>query len=253
MSHDLWINALFSRQLLLPRIGPDGQFALACAHVAVVGLGAVGGRTAELLCRAGVGRLTIIDRDFVELSNLPRQILYTWSDAEKTLPKPETFRRHLNAIMPACQVFPKTDSLGAANVGDLLAGAHVVADGTDNIETRYAINDWCVSNGVPWVYAGAVGTKASVFPVLGKGKCLRCAFPDPPMLEELLGCDPAGVLGPATALAAAQSATLVMKIILGDYPDPVWRTWDIWTGEYSSIDIEQIKKSHSKPCPLCGE
>ena len=173
-------NSLFSRQLLLPEIGPGGQHALTCAHVAVVGLGAVGGRTAELLCRAGVGRLTIIDRDFVEFSNLPRQILYTWKDAEQTCPKPETFRRHLNEIMPSCHVYPKMLSLSETNVDEILHGAHVVADGTDNMETRYIINDWCVANDVPWVYAGAVGTKASVFPILGKGGCLRCVFPNPP-------------------------------------------------------------------------
>ena len=246
-------ESLFSRQLLLPQIGRGGQHALSCAHVAIVGLGAVGSRTAELLCRAGVGRLTLIDRDFVEFSNLPRQTLYTWSDAEQTMPKVEAARRHLNRIMPGCSVFPRHASLGETNVGELLGGAQVVADGTDNLETRYIVNDWCVSNAVPWVYAGAVGTRASVFPVLGSGACLQCFFPDQPRPEDVPGCDPEGVLGTAAALAAAQSATLVIRIIVGDPPDPVWRTWDVWTGEQSSIDVRKLKASRGRACPLCDK
>jgi molybdopterin-synthase adenylyltransferase len=244
-------NTLFSRQILLPEIGAEGQAILACAHVAVVGVGAVGSRVAELLCRSGVGRLTIIDRDFVELSNLPRQTLYTWSDAQSSIAKVEAARRHLNQIMPTCCVYPKHASLSEVNVSELLRSMTVVADGTDNMETRYVINDWCVANDIPWVYAGAVGTRASVFPILGQGRCLRCVFPDPPRLEDVPTCDPAGVLGSATAIAAANSATTAIRIILGDYPESLWRTWDVWSGECSSIHIDKLKSSVSHPCPLC--
>jgi molybdopterin-synthase adenylyltransferase len=254
MTHDnsSSINNVFSRQILVPQIGSSGQHALECAHAAVVGVGAVGSRIAELLCRAGVGRLTLIDRDYVEFSNLPRQTLYTWSDAEQTLWKSEAARRHLNGIMPKCCVYPKHASLGVTNVDNLLSSVDIIADGTDNVETRYIVNDWCIAHGIPWVYAGAVGTKASVFPVLGKGRCLRCVFPEPPRLEDVPTCDPEGVLGTATALAAAQSATLVLRIILGDLPEPLWRTWDIWTGEYSSITIESLVKANGNlVCPVC--
>lgn len=243
---------IFSRQIVLPQIGSEGQIALARAHAAIVGAGAVGSRTAELLCRAGVGRITVIDRDFVEFSNLPRQTLYTWNDAEKTLPKVEAARRHLNKIMPSCLVYPKHASLGEKNVDELLALKHIVADGTDNLETRYIVNDWCIRNGVPYIYAGAVGTRASVFPVLGKGGCLRCAWPEPPRFEDTPTCDPEGVLNSATSLAASLSATMVIRIIVGNPPEPLWQTIDVWTGEVSSLSIEQIKISNQMPCKICS-
>jgi adenylyltransferase/sulfurtransferase len=224
------------------------------SHVAVVGVGAVGGRTAELLCRAGVGRLTIIDKDIVQFSNLHRQTLYTWPDAESGLKKAEAFRRHLNEIMPTCQVFPKCAELTSSSVDELLAGVDIVADGTDNFETRFAINDWCIAKGVPWIYAGAVGTKASTFPVLGPGRCLRCLFPEPPSKESLPTADNIGVLGAATAMAAAQSSALVLRVLLNDRPDPVFMTRDVWSGAQSSMTVEQIRSSHGNiPCPICSK
>jgi len=234
---------LFSRHHLLPEIGHRGQAILLRSHVTVVGVGAVGSRIAELLCRSGVGRLTLIDSDFVEFSNLPRQTLYTWIDAERRIPKAEAARRQLNTIMPTCQVFPHVKELKTRNVDRLLRGADVVADGTDNIETRYLINDWCVENDVPWVYAGAVGMRASVFPVLDKAGCLRCAFPEPPPTEALPTASQAGVLAATTAIAASRASTLVLRILLGDLPDPIWETWDIWNGTISRLSLDDLKMS----------
>jgi len=244
---------VFSRHYLLPEIGRDGQARLLRAHVALVGVGAVGSRIAELLCRAGVGRLTLVDSDAVEFSNLHRQTLYTWQDAERSVPKAEAARRQLNCVMPTVQVFPHVARLDITNVGDLLKGADVVADGTDNIETRYVVNDWCVMHDVPWVYAGAVGTKASVFPVRGKNACLRCAFPSPPDRKSLPTAADAGVIGAATAIAAARASTLVMRFILNDPPEPVWETWDVWTGGCSSLPLESLRRAHGNGnCPLCS-
>ena len=245
---------IFARHFSLPQIGPEGQTALSWAHVVVVGVGAVGSRIAELLCRAGIGRLTLIDRDFVEFSNLPRQTLYTWSDAASSIPKVEAARRHLNSIMPACIVFPKHANLDACNASELLRPAHVVADGTDNLETRYVINDWCVKNGIPWVYAGASGTKASVFPVLPNGACLRCLFPHAPLPEEVPACESEGVLGSATALASALSSSLIIRIIVGDPPEQVWHTFDVWTGEHALIRFDKLEHFEQRPvCPVCRQ
>jgi molybdopterin-synthase adenylyltransferase len=246
-------SEIFSRQMLLPQIGVDGQHALMCAHVAVVGVGAVGGRTAELLCRAGVGRITIIDSDKVELSNLARQTLYTFSDAQNSEVKVEAFRRHLNQIMPECHVYPKNARLTPDNVSDLIGNAHVVADGTDNMETRFVVNQYCVSNNIPWVYAGAVGTRASVFPVVGKGACLRCIFPEKLSPSDTPNANDRGVLGSATAMAASWSATLIIRILLGDKLESVFRTWDLWTGEMSCMEAEKMKMSNRSVCDVCGK
>ncbi|HDS30918.1 MAG TPA: thiazole biosynthesis adenylyltransferase ThiF, partial [Firmicutes bacterium] len=199
------------------------------------------------------GRLTVIDSDIVQFSNLHRQTLYTWHDAECAIEKAEALRRHLNRIMPTCQVFPKCVRLDRGNADELLHGADVVADGTDNFETRLAVNDWCVTHGIPWVYAGAVGTKASVFPVLGRGGCLRCLFPEPLSRESLPTADNIGVLGAATAMAGAQSSAFVLRILLGDIPEPVFITRDVWTGAQSIMTLEQMRSSHGNTqCPVCS-
>ncbi len=244
---------IFSRHHLLPEIGRDGQAVLLRSHVVVVGLGAVGSRIAELLCRVGMGRLTLIDDDSVDFTNLTRQTLYTWADAENSMPKVEAARRALNCIMPTCQVFPHVVRLDDGNADSYLGGAEIVADGTDDIDTRYLVNDWCLANGIPWVYAGAVGVKASVFPILGKGRCLRCAFPYPPDRESLPKAADAGVLGAATSIAGSRASTLVIRILLGDLPDSVWETWDVWQGTISRIPLDDLRKSHGRtPCPICG-
>ncbi|HEX9745323.1 MAG TPA: ThiF family adenylyltransferase [bacterium] len=245
---------VFSRHYLLDQIGREGQAALLKSHATIVGMGATGSRIAELLVRAGVGRLTIIDRDYVDFSNLTRQTLYTWSDAERCLPKAEAARRHLNEIMPTCQVYPKILDLTADNIHFILKGAHVVCDGTDNFDTRYLINDWCITEGVQWVYAGAVGVEASVFPIIGRHACLRCIFPDPVPPGSLPTCDTSGVIGTATSLAASHAATLAIRMLVNDIPDPILRTWNVWDGTDSSLMLDQLKKSNEdEPCPLCTD
>jgi len=246
-------DEIYSRHYLLPEIGREGQARLLRSHVGVVGVGAVGGRTAEILVRAGIGRVTLIDSDIVELSNLQRQTLYTWNDAEKAIAKPEAARRHLNEIIPTCQIFPKHERLTEENVGELLRGMDIVADGTDNIETRYIVNDWCVKNNVPWIYAGAVGTKTSIFPVLGKNGCLRCTLPIPPEKDALPTANDVGVLAAVTAIAGARSSTLILRILTGDRPEAVWETYDVWRGTHSGMSLETLRKHHGvEKCELCS-
>jgi molybdopterin/thiamine biosynthesis adenylyltransferase len=190
----------------------------------------------------------------VDFSNLSRQTLYTYQDAEKALPKAEAARRRLNEIMPTCQVIPRIADLTCDTADLLLHGAQVIADGTDNLATRYLINDWCILTGVPWVYAGAVGTEASNFPIVGRGGCFRCIFPDPPDAGSLPTCDTIGVLAAATAVAAARSSALVMRILLDDIPEPVWETRDVWRGTYAGMSVENLRSAHGeKPCPLCRD
>jgi len=245
---------VFSRQFLLPEIGREGQVLLLSSHVFVVGVGAVGSRIAEMLARMGVGRLTLIDHDHVDFSNLSRQTLYTWSDAENSIPKAEAARRQINSILPTCQVFPVVEKLDAGNIAERLKGAYVVADGTDDIDTRYLINDWCIENQVPWVYAGAVGTKASVFPVIEKNACLRCAFPEPPDRDSLPTANEAGVIASATSMAAVRSSALILRILLGDFPDPIFETYDVWNGTCSSMTLQTLRASHGDtPCPVCSK
>ena len=243
---------LFSRHYILPEIGRDGQAILLRSHVAIVGLGAVGSRTAEFLCRTGIGRLTLIDFDNVEFSNLSRQTLYTWTEAEKCVPKVEAARRHLNEIIPTCQVFPVNEKVTTDNIVTILKSADIIADGTDNIETRYLINDYCRQVGKPWVYAGAVATKASVFPVLTGGACLRCVFPEPPPKSALPIAADAGILAASTSIAGARSSTLILRILLSDTPEQIWETWDVWSGTVSRMSIDDLKRAGgNQKCPIC--
>src|SRR5690348_11166529 len=184
----------YSRQVLFRPIGREGQQRLNSARVAIVGCGATGSSIAALLARAGVGTLRIIDRDYVEPSNLQRQSLFDEADAAESLPKAIAAARKIAAFNSQIVVEPKVADLTPSNVEELLARTHLVLDGTDNFETRYLVNDWAVKNSLPWIYTAAVGSYAATLNVLpGKMACLVCIFPDPPggMVET---CETAGIL-----------------------------------------------------------
>ncbi|HSS97819.1 MAG TPA: ThiF family adenylyltransferase, partial [Terriglobales bacterium] len=193
----------YSRQVRFAEIGEAGQRRLAAAQVAIVGCGATGSVLAGLLARAGIGTLRIIDRDYVEPSNLQRQSLFDEADAAESLPKAIAAARKIAAFNSQIVVEPKVADLTPDNVEELLAGAHLILDGTDNFETRYLVNDWAVKNGLPWIYTAAVGSYAATLNVLpGKTACLACIFPDPPngMVET---CETAGILNSAVNLGAS--------------------------------------------------
>jgi molybdopterin-synthase adenylyltransferase len=156
----------YSRQILFPGIGPAGQQLLAAAHVAIIGVGATGAATASLLARAGVGTLTLIDRDFVEPSNLQRQVLFDEADARDSLPKAEAARRKISLFNSSVTVLPHIADLVPANIHQLLAPAHLILDATDNFETRYLINDYAVQQSKPWIYAAAIGAYAATMNIL---------------------------------------------------------------------------------------
>ncbi len=245
----------YSRQVLFPGIGAHGQAALARAHVAIVGVGATGAATAALLARAGVGILTLIDRDFVESSNLQRQMLFDEADARDALPKAEAARRHIAQFNSTITVQAHIADLVPANIDELLTQAHLILDATDNFETRYLINDFAVRNAVPWIYAAAIGAYAATMNILPKPAplktlssepwvlnpgmptaCLACLFPKPPT-GPIETCDTSGILSTAVNLAASIQATEALKYLTGQ-PHLMRRTllsFDLWTNERSEI------------------
>src|SRR5450631_783937 len=197
------IEERYSRQVLYPGIGAIGQGRLAQGHVAVVGCGATGAAAAALLARAGVGTLTLIDRDFVEESNLQRQVLFDEADAREALPKAEAARRKIAQFNSRIDVHAHVADLVPSNIHALLGSAAILLDATDNFETRYLLNDYAVEQRRPWIYAAAVGAYAATMNILPEQTaCLACIFPDPPS-GAVETCDTAGILGMAVNLAAS--------------------------------------------------
>src|SRR5947209_12391133 len=202
----------YARQTLLPWIGEQGQQKLASVRVVVVGCGALGTTAAEQLARAGVGHLTLIDRDIVELSNLQRQVLFDEEDDRANLPKAVAGERRLRRINSNIQIQGIVTDVNQENAQELLH-ADLILDGTDNAETRYLINDVAVKQGLPWIYAGCVGTEGRVMAVMpGRTACLRCLFPQAPRIGEMETCDTAGVLGPAAGVAASHQGGVGIRM-----------------------------------------
>src|SRR5216683_4946735 len=175
------LDERYSRQVLFAGIGVEGQLRLLNARVAIVGCGATGSVLASLLARAGVGMLRIIDRDYVEASNLQRQTLFDEADAAESMPKAIAASRKIAGFNSQVAVEPQVSDLRPENADQLLGGVHLILDGTDNFETRYLVNDYAVKHSLPWIYAGAVGSYGITMNVLpGQTACLACIFPDPP-------------------------------------------------------------------------
>ncbi len=237
----------YSRQILFPGIGETGQERLIGSRVAVVGCGALGSFHAASLARAGVGALSVIDRDYVESSNLQRQWLFEESDAVNALPKAVAAQRALSRINSSIQVTAHVADLTPDNVEDLLDGAGLVMDGTDNFETRYLINDFCVAHRVPWLYGGAVGSYGIVMPVCPGGPCFRCIYPEPPGGVQPT-CETAGVLNPATSAVAAWQVAAALRILCGEAAQPRILTLDVWSGAIRHVDLPD----RDPQCPTCG-
>ena len=240
----------YSRQALFAPIGAEGQERIRSAKVAIVGCGAIGAAASGLLARAGVGTLQIIDRDYVEASNLQRQVLFDEADARQSLPKAEAAARHLAAINSEVRLDAAVKDLTPSN-SDLLSRADVILDCTDNFETRYLINDFAVMNRVPWIYAGTVAAQAVTMNVVPRDTaCLVCIFPEPPRGNQLT-CDTAGILNSAANLVACIQATEALKLIVGAR-NQVRRTLlslDLWTNQRSEISAAQPHDD----CRCCGD
>jgi adenylyltransferase/sulfurtransferase len=239
-------NNRYSRQLILPQLGKEGQKRLAAAKVLLVGCGGTGGAIAELLVRAGIGRLTLLDRDVVERSNLHRQMLFEEHDVGA--PKAHIAPALLKRINSEVEVVGLAEDFSPANAEKLVRDADLVMDGTDNLESRFIINDACVKLGKPWIYVGAVGTygmRAVIRP--GQGACLRCFIPKTPDAGSIPTCATAGVLNTVPGLMGALAATEAIKLIVGERPSDKLVVHDVWSEDFHAIAL-----ARRKDCPCCG-
>lgn len=247
------VEERYSRQILFRGIGIEGQRKLAVGRVAIVGCGATGSAVATLLARAGVGTLRVIDRDYVEPSNLQRQSLFDERDAAESLPKAIAAARKISAFNSQIVVEPKVEDLVPGNIQALLEGMALVLDGTDNFETRYLLNDYAVERALPWIYSAAVGSYAVTLNVLpGETACLACLFPDSPrgMVET---CETSGILNSAVNLVASIAATEALKFLVAGVSAPQLRrtllSFDVWSNEHAEISAGKPRSG----CRACGE
>ena len=238
----------YSRQILFSPVGEAGQQRLLASRVAIVGCGALGSFHAAALARAGVGTLRLIDRDYVEPSNLQRQWLYDEADAAEALPKAAAAARAIARFNSSITVEPLIADLTPATADDLLADVDLILDGTDNFETRYLINDFALRNQVPWIYGAAVGSYGLTMPILpGQTCCLQCVYPAPPSGAQPT-CETDGVLAAITTAIGALQVGMAIKLLTGSAPAAKITTLDVW-----NTSLRQIDQPPPDPdCPACG-
>jgi adenylyltransferase/sulfurtransferase len=242
----------YSRQMLFPEIGKKGQERLLASRVLIVGCGALGASHAEMLARAGVGHLRIVDRDFVEFTNLQRQTLFKEADAAERLPKAIAAKKRIGEINSGIEVEAIIADVNNSNVESLIEDRDLVLDGTDNFQARYLLNDACVKHGKTWIYGAAVssyGTTMTIIP--GETPCLRCIFEDMPDAGSSPTCDTAGVIMPIIATVSATQVSEAIKILVGDKNalHHSLMQLDIWAN-----DRQRIKLGESNPdCKTCGQ
>ena len=241
----------YSRQILFDGIGEAGQRRLLEARAVVIGCGALGTAQAEALARAGVGSLRLVDRDFVETTNLQRQTMFTEEDARQRLPKAIACRNHLAQINSEIKVEAEVADVNNSNVERLIEGSDLVLDGTDNFATRYLINDACVRHHVNWIYGAAVGSYGVTMTVRPhEAPCLRCVFEEAPPAASAPTCDTAGVIMPIIAVVAAVQVSEALKLLTGQ-TEKLHRSlmqFDVWQNEWRRIRLE----SPVPECPTCG-
>jgi len=241
------IDARYSRHCRLPELGRRGQERLLSSRILIVGCGALGAAIASLAARAGVGSLRIVDRDFVDLSNLQRQALFDEDDVAERLPKAEAARRKLARINSSIALDAIVVDVGPDNIEEFMRDVDLVLDGTDNAETRYVINDACLKRGVPWIYGGVVGVRGLVMSIMpAAGPCFRCLYPEPPAPGNMPTCDTLGVLATVPSLVAAFQTTEALKILTGATPTPGVLSVDPWQMQFQTIDLKR-----RVDCPAC--
>ena len=245
------MNERYSRQILFHEIGKAGQEKLLGARVLIVGCGALGASHAEMLSRAGVGHLRIVDRDFVEFTNLQRQTLFKESDAAERMPKAIAARERIAEINSGVEVEAIVADVNQSNVEQIIDGVDLVLDGTDNFQVRYLLNDACVKHGTTWIYGAAVssyGTTMTIIP--GETPCLRCIFEDMPDAGSSPTCDTAGVVMPIIATVSAVQVTEVLKLIVGDIEalHGSLVQFDMWQNDWRKIKLAEPNPD----CPACG-
>lgn len=244
------MNQRYSRQILFSGIGEQGQEKLLTSKVLLVGCGALGASHAEMLARAGVGKLRIVDRDFVEFTNLQRQTLYSEADAEQRLPKAIAAKKRLAEINSQTQVEAIVADVNHSNIEALIEGCDIVLDGTDNFQVRYLINDACVKNNIPWIYGAAVSGYGATMTILpGEAPCLRCVFEEMPPAGSAPTCDTAGVIMPIIASVSAVQVTEALKLLTGNLNalHGSLMQIDIWQNDWRKIRLREPRED----CKTC--
>jgi len=238
----------YAKQILFRSIGLEGQEKISSSTVVVIGLGALGTVISSHLCRAGVGRLILVDRDFVELNNLQRQFLFDEEDARRRLPKAIAAAEKLRAINSEIRIEPQIVDVTARNIESIIAGGHLVLDGTDNLETRFLINDACLKMGIPWIYGGALGAAGMTMTIVpGVTPCLRCLIDHAPPPGTMPSCDTEGVLSPITGIIGSIESAEALRLLVGLPPKQTVLYIDVWEREFQGVHMER-----RADCPACG-
>ena len=241
----------YSRQIRFPQLGEKGQRALMKSRVTLCGCGALGTVLANHLVRAGVGKVRIIDRDFIETHNLQRQILFDETDVAENLPKAEAAARKLRTINSSIEIEPVVTDLDHTNILDLVSDADLILDGTDNFETRYLINDAAVKLGKPWIYGGVIGSEGQTMTIVpGKTPCIRCLIETAPPPGMTPTCETAGVLGPAVAVIASFEAVEAIKVLSGawDALNTHLIMVDVWDWTFRQLKVAGLVGKVDCPC-----
>lgn len=258
MAHDL---ARYHRQMLLPGFGEQGQRKLLDSTALILGCGALGTVAADMLARAGVGHLIIVDRDFIEMTNLQRQVLFDEQDVAEGIPKAEAAKRKLARINSQVRVTAIVDDISHRNIERLAEGADIFIDGLDNFETRYLANDLAVKKNTPYMYGGAVGTVGMAYAILPDSDdsratpCLRCLFDEAPPAGTGATCDTVGVIGPVVSIIASFQATEALKVLTGNRGrvNPTMLNIDLWTNQFMQLKVANARRDGECPCCKHGK
>ncbi|KPU55053.1 thiazole biosynthesis adenylyltransferase ThiF [Bacillus wiedmannii] len=245
------MNNRYSRQELFSPIGEDGQQKIREKHVLIIGAGALGSANAEMFVRAGVGTVTIVDRDYVDWSNLQRQQLYAESDVENNLPKAVAAKKRLAEINREVRVEALVQDVTAEELEELVTNVDVMIDATDNFETRFIVNDIAQKHSIPWIYGACVGSYGLSYTILpSKTPCLSCLLQSIPLGGAT--CDTAGIISPAVSLVVSHQVTEALKLLVEDYESlrDGLVSFDVWKNEYSCMNVQKLRKHN---CPSCGE
>lgn len=242
----------YSRQILFQHIGEERQKVLLKSSAVVIGCGALGTVSSSYLTRAGIGQIRIIDRDFIEECNLQRQILFDENDISDNLPKAIAAQRKLQKINSKIQIEGIVTDINYSNIDELIDGVDIVIDGTDNFETRFLINDFCVKNSIPWIYGACIGSRGLIMNIIpSETPCLRCVFETMPQIGSFPTCDTAGVIGSIASIIASLQVTEAIKILTDDYISLNKKLLeiDVWATKFKQIDVSGLKELNN--CPTC--
>ncbi|MFC1965987.1 ThiF family adenylyltransferase [Chloroflexota bacterium] len=244
---DRHLRNRYSRQTMFPAIGEEGQVKLSRGNVVIIGCGALGTNIATFLVRAGVGKVRIVDRDFIEYHNLQRQVLFDEEDIKAGLPKAVAAERHLRKVNSSVEIEGIVADANYTNIEGFCSGANVILDGLDNFEARFLINDVALKHRIPWVYGGAIASSGMTMTIIpGETSCFRCIHPVLPASETTPTCETAGIIGTVPAIIGSLQATEAIKILVGAEVNKELVTVDIWRNAFHHIRVEP-----REGCPAC--